>query len=166
MGLSSLDEPGVPLHVNGFGIKRQLAPERAATKAETIQNCIDAAVSDGGIAQINHPNFGYAFDHTHMLQTQGARFLEVFNGHPDVHNEGDAEHIGVEPMWDHLLSSGVLIYGTAVDDSHHYTGEFAPQRANPFRGWIWVRASELSVGDVLQSDLAGRFLRVNRRGAG
>ena len=157
ISIVSEDEPDAPLHVNGFGIKHRLTLDQGATKTETIQNCIDAVISDGGIAQINHPNFRYAFDHTDMAQTHGARLLEVYNGHPQVHNEGDEEHIGVERMWDHLLSSGMLLYGTAVDDSHHYTGEFAPHRANPFRGWIWVRARRRSVREVLLAISRGDF---------
>jgi hypothetical protein len=157
ISIVSEDEPTMPLHVNGFGIGGPLTVERGPTKIETLQNCIDAVIAGGGIAQINHPNFYYAFDHTHMIQTRNARLIEVYNGHPLVNNLGDEDHIGVEQMWDRLLSSGMLIYGTAVDDSHHFTGELGPRRANPFRGWVWVRAKALTTREVLRALVTGDF---------
>ncbi len=163
ISVTSEDEPAMPLHVNGFGISGPLTVERAATKAETLQNCIDAVVAGGGIAQINHPNFFYAFDHTHMLRTRKARLLEVYNGHPKVFNDGDEEHIGVEEMWDRMLTAGMLIYGTGVDDSHHFTGEFEPRRANPSRGWVWVRVKTRTptVREVLRALAVGDFYASN-----
>ncbi|MGB9620077.1 MAG: CehA/McbA family metallohydrolase [Armatimonadota bacterium] len=155
---SSLDEPAAPLHVNGFGVTSFANFERGPTEA-TLQNLIDAVVGSGGIAQINHPNFGFAFDHTHMMQTRGARLLEVYNGHPAVYSEGDDEHIGVEGMWDHLLTAGMLIYGTAVDDAHHFTGDFQPNRANPSRGWVWTRVNSRTPNayEVLRALVVGDF---------
>lgn len=149
-------DQGVPLHVNGLGVREFAIPERGYTRAETLQNCVDAIVSAGGIAQINHPNFYYAFDHEVMAQLKDVFLLELFNGHPLVFNEGDEEHIGVERMWDHLLTSGKRFFGTGVDDTHHYT-DFAPRRANPCRGWIWARVERLSVEDVLDSLRRGEF---------
>ena len=157
ISITSEDEPTMPLHVNGLGISGPLTVERGATKVKTLQNCIDAVIAGGGIAQINHPNFFYAFDHTHMVRTRRARLLEVYNGHPSVNNDGDETHISVEEMWDHLLSAGMLIYGTAVDDSHHFTGDFEPHRANPSRGWIWVRAKSPTTREVLRSLVVGDF---------
>lgn len=156
MGTYGDDKPGAPLHINGLGINRHLPCEPAETMAQAIQGCIDAVIASGGIAQINHPNWHYAFDHTTIAQTRGARLLEVFNGHPDVNNLGDRDHISVEAMWDHLLTSGMLIYATAVDDAHHYV-EFAPNKANPLRGWVWVRVERLSVDDVMAALRRGDF---------
>ena len=161
ISITSEDEPTMPLHVNSFGISGPLTVERGATKVETLQNCIDAVIAGGGIAQINHPNFFYAFDHTHMVQTRRARLLEVYNGHPSVYNEGDETHISVEEMWDHLLSAGMLIYGTGVDDSHHFTGEFDPRRANPSRGWVWARAKARTAREVLRALVIGDFYASN-----
>lgn len=150
------DVPAAPLHVNGIGVTKRLESEPADTREQAIQNCIDAIVADGAIAQINHPNWHYAFDHTTMLQTNGALLLEVFNGHPAVNNLGDESHISVEAMWDYLLSAGVVIYATAVDDSHHF-GEFAPHRANPLRGWVCARVEQLTEGNVLNALRNGEF---------
>ena len=151
------EDHSVPLHVNGLGLPGLVSASMGYTRAQTIQNCIDAITNAGGIAQINHPNFYYAFDHKVMAETSGARLLEVYNGHPLVFNEGDDTHIGVERMWDHLLSSGRLLFGTGVDDTHHCLGEFAPERANPFRGWICARVGDLTVDEVLSALCNGDF---------
>lgn len=156
MHLAAEEDPAAPLHVNAIGISERVAGEGSFTKAASIQSCIDAALAAGGIAQINHPNWHYAFDHTVISQTRGALLLEVFNGHPAVNNEGDESHISVEGMWDHLLTAGMLFYAVAVDDAHHYV-EFTPQRANPSRGWVWVRVPRLTEADVLEAIRRGDF---------
>lgn len=156
LSLTPEQEPVVPLHVNGLGVRQFRIPDKGKGIVQTLQNCIDAIVASGGIAQINHPNFYYAFDHTIMAQLDGAQLLEIYNGHPLVYNDGDADHMGVEQMWDILLSSGVRILGTAVDDTHHYT-EFATERANPERGWVCVRVAELTGDEVLNAIRRGDF---------
>ncbi len=150
------DAPEAPLHVNGIGVTKRLSSEPAETRAQAIQACIDAILDDGGIAQINHPNWHYAFNHEVISGTRGALLLEIFNGHPAVQNEGDADHISVERMWDHLLSAGRVMYAVAVDDSHHFH-EFAPQMANPGRGWVWARVEHLTMDDVLSAIRRGDF---------
>lgn len=146
----------IPLHVNGFGLKRTVTVDRGFTRLETIQNCIDGIVAEGGVAQINHPNFYYAFDHTIIEQTRDCFLLEVHNAHPWVFNEGDEGHVSVEHMWDYLLSKGKLIYGTGVDDCHTYT-YLDPTRANPLKGWIWADVEELTVEEVLGALWRGDF---------
>ncbi len=49
------------------------------------------------------------------------------------------------------------MYGVATDDAHHFQGEFGPRRANPGRGWIAVRAEELSDGALLEAMSRGDF---------
>lgn len=153
---SPIDAPGVPIHVNGFAISETVDCQPGPHRAGTIQNCVDAVVAAGGVAQINHPNWHYAFNHDDIGGVSGCRLIEVYNGHPDVRNDGDAEHISVEQMWDHLLSRGRLYYATAVDDAHRFL-EFAPHRANPLRGWVWTHVNELTVEAVLGALSAGDF---------
>ena len=42
----------------------------------------------------------------------------------------------MEEVWDLLLTEGKRLYGIAVDDAHHFQGEFSPDRVNPGRGWV------------------------------
>ena len=58
-----------------------------------------------------------------------------------MHNEGGGGYAGLEDVWDALLTRGKRIYGIAVDDAHHFQGEFSADRANPGRGWVAVRSS-------------------------
>jgi len=150
----------IPIHVNAFGIKGTISAPRGVTRLETIQNCIDTIREEGGIAQINHPNFYYAFNHEEIAATEDCFLLEVYNGHPLVFNEGDENHVSVEYMWDNVLSQGILMYGTGVDDTHHFK-EISPSHANAFKGWIWADVEELTVEEVLGALWRGDFYASN-----
>jgi hypothetical protein len=63
----------------------------------------------------------------------------------------------MEQVWDELLTSGKRIYGIAVDDAHHFKGEFAANRANPGRGWVAVKATGLTAPAVMTALEAGNF---------
>ncbi|MES2459031.1 MAG: histidinol-phosphatase, partial [Armatimonadota bacterium] len=92
----------------------------------------------------NHPNYGWAIRPHEIADTPGLRFFEVFNGHPGVHNRGDATHPSTDKMWDLALArrfekgNKEPLYGLAVDDSHKY---HSPRGvgAQPGRGWVMVR---------------------------
>ena len=58
----------VPIHVNGIGISRLVEPFHGEEIVETIQGNVNAILDAGGIASINHPNYQWAFDHTHVRQ--------------------------------------------------------------------------------------------------
>jgi hypothetical protein len=146
-----------PVHVNGLNIPRLVEPRTDSTLVGTIQKNVDAVREVDGVPHINHPNFGWAFDHTILARVRNDRLLEIFNGHPAVHNEGGGDSPGMEEIWDHLLTGGKRIYGIAVDDAHHFTGEFARDRANPGRGWIVVRAGLLDAEEIMDRLEAGDF---------
>ena len=153
----------VPIHLNGIGLKRQVrmarevTPEIGTTVVETLRTAVGRIRDAGGLAQINHPNYKWAFDDRAMRQVDGASFLEIFNGHPVTNTLGGGGSPGVETMWDRLLTAGSRVWGVATDDSHHFTGEFAANRGNPGRGWVVVRAGELSQGAILKALEKGEF---------
>ena len=146
-----------PVHVNGLNIPHVIEPRTDSTLVGTIQRNVDAVREVRGVPHINHPNFGWSFGLAELRQVRDDRLLEIFNGHPLVHNHGGGEVPGLEALWDGLLSEGKRIYGIAVDDAHHFRGEFAPGRSNPGRGWVMVRASRLDAGELLRSMEAGQF---------
>lgn len=146
-----------PVHVNGLNVPYALQPRTDSTLVGTIQKNVDAIREVAGVPHVNHPNFRWAFDHRALAQVRNDRLLEIFNGHPEVHNHGGGGAPGLEAIWDSLLTGGKRIYGIAVDDAHHFRGEFAPHRSNPGRGWVAVRADELEAGGILRSLEAGRF---------
>jgi hypothetical protein len=92
---------------------------------------------------------------------RGERFFEVYNGHPHVHNYGDSTTYGMEELWDNLLVRYLQdgkppLYGLATDDSHHYL-EYKVGLSNPGRGWIMVRANELSPDAIIKAMESGDF---------
>ena len=145
------------IHVNAIGIKKVIEPTIRTNKAKTLQANIDNIITAGGLAEINHPNFRWAIDEDDLVQVRGAHFLEVFNGNFNTHNYGGGGKKSVEEMWDQMLSRKIQIWGVAVDDSHHFQGEFALSRHNPGRGWVQVFAENLSMNNILESMRNGNF---------
>ena len=152
---SSFD--GRPVHVNGLNLPGLVEARLAETLVGTIQANVDAVREVEGVPHVNHPNFRWAFGAAELAQVEGDRLLEIFNGHPLVHNEGGGGLPGMEAVWDSLLTGGKRIYGIAVDDAHHFRGEFAPGRSNPGRGWVAVKAAALEAASLMSALEEGRF---------
>ena len=145
------------IHIGAIGLTRLVEPIDAADVVPTLQANVDAVREAGGIAAINHPNFTWAFDYEAISQVRGAHLLEIYNGHPRVNVYGAGGRPGYEEIWDKVLSSGLPIWGVATDDSHQFSGEFGPQRINPGRGWLMVRASALDEDSIVNALRAGEF---------
>lgn len=148
---------GASVHVNALDIPHIVEARRAQTLVATIQANVDAVREVGGVPHINHPNFQWSFGAEELRQVERDRLLEIWNGHPTVHNLGGGGTPGLEEVWDVLLKGGKRVYGIAVDDAHHFQGEFAPGRANPGRGWVEVRAPSLDARALVQALEAGHF---------
>lgn len=144
------------IHINGIGISRLVEPIDAGTVVPTIQANVNAILDAGGIASINHPNFTWAFDHEALIQVNGASLLEVFNGHPGANILGSPGKPSYEEIWDGVLSAGKSMFGVATDDSHNYY-DFNPMQSNPGRGWVMVRADELSTEAIVEALSSGAF---------
>jgi hypothetical protein len=159
------EEITMPLdvHVNALGLSRVIpAPQPPAdlTLSEhrrwLLEQALAAAAAQGALAHVNHPNYKWALDPETLAAIADLRFIEVFNGHPLVHNPGDADHASTEALWDHLLGLGRRVYGLATDDAHHYQ-TYGPLYANPGRGWLRVGATALTQVALLEALDAGRF---------
>ena len=151
------EELSPPLvHLNGIGISRVIEPIETSDVVTTLQANINAILQAGGIASLNHPNAGWAFDHTHINQLSGASLLEVFNGWPGASGEGALDKPSYEEIWDGVLSAGRPIFGVATDDAHHYS-DFSYLRANPGRGWLMVHALELTSDAIVEAMASGAF---------
>jgi predicted metal-dependent phosphoesterase TrpH len=146
-----------PVHVNALNVHEFIEPVRENTLVGTIQANVDAVRDVEAIPHINHPNFGWAFGPRELEQVGNYKLLEIFNGHPSVHNAGGGGFPGMEEVWDRLLTEGKVIYGIAVDDAHHFQSEFSPTRSNPGRGWVAVKAPDLSASALMEALEAGRF---------
>lgn len=145
-----------PIHINGIGVSRVVEPTHGDDIVSTLQANVNSIRDAGGIAQLNHPNFRWAFDHTHISQVSGASLLEVHNAHPSVNTYGAPGKPSGEEIWDRVLSSGRVLFGTATDDSHNYH-DWLPGLSNPGRGWVMVAARELSVDAIVEALATGDF---------
>lgn len=145
--------PKRPLHVNALGITSAIAPQKGASVVEVLQRNVEAVRNAGGIAAINHPNFGWAFGADELLRIDGFTLLEIASGHPYVNMEGPPS---VESMWDRLLSAGRRVWGIAVDDSHHLERPWDKDIAPPGKAWIVVRA-ERNAKSILDALRNGDF---------
>lgn len=156
-----------PVHVNATNIQELIEPQGGNSVAEVMQNNIDAVLEQRKetgkpmFPHVNHPNFGWAVTAEDLKKLEGERFFEVYNGHPHVHNYGDSLRSGTEQMWDevityYLLEDKPVLYGIAVDDAHHYH-EFDSGRANPGRGWIYVRSRSLTPDALITAMERGDF---------
>ncbi len=146
----------IPIHINGIGISRVVEPINADDIVPTIQANVDAIREAGGIASINHPNFKWAFGHEEISRVKGVSLLEVYNGHPATNSEGGPGKASGDEIWDGVLSANRVIFGVATDDSHRYH-DFTPMMSNPGRGWVVVRATELSQEAIVDSMAVGDF---------
>ncbi len=152
---SSFEDAAV--HVNGLNIPHVIEARRAESLVATIQANVDAVREVEAVPHINHPNFLWSFGAEELAQIERDRLLEIWNGHPVVHNRGGGGTPGLEEVWDVLLTGGKRIFGIAVDDAHHFQGEFAPDRVNPGRGWIEIRAPALEPAALMEALEAGHF---------
>ena len=145
------------VHVNGLDTRNQIGAQTGNTVLELIQKSVDAVRREGGVPHINHPNFTWALTADDLRQVRNNKLFEIYSGHPMVNVEGGGGVPGLEAAWDAILSSGVLLYGIAVDDAHTFKDPANPDAATPGRGWIVVRAAALQPRLILDAMERGDF---------
>jgi hypothetical protein len=149
----------------GIGVNGPVGLPQGETVAAVLDSEARIIRRAGGLPIAAHPNLTYALTAQDLLssdQTAGPRFFEVWNTEPGMNNLAGGGKPSTEQIWDEVLSAGRLMYGTAVDDSHHFF-EFVAARAsgspvsNPGKAWIEVRAAELSVSAIIDAMNRGDF---------
>jgi hypothetical protein len=158
----------LPLHLNAGNVQELLPPRGGDSVTEVLQNNVDSVIAQRErtkkpiYVHVNHPNFGWGVTAEDLMPVRGENFFEVYNGHPGVHNTGDAEHASTERIWDIILTKRLteldlpLMYGVATDDGHSYHS--IPSRASePGRGWVMVLAHELTPHALVTALEAGQF---------
>ena len=148
------------VHMTALNIARLVIPTGHPSRAQTIQNYTDRTRAAGGAPIINHPNFNWALKVSDIRPIKRCHLFELYNGHPAVHNDGDPampeERPSTEAMWDALLSDGMVIYGVSSDDAHEFKTH-GPDKSNPGRGWVMVRAAELTPKAITEAIDRGDF---------
>ena len=150
-----LEDQEKAVYVNSVGISRRIDAINASEVIPTVQANVDAVLEAGGIAILSAPYYRPGFDPRTLVEIEGAELMDIFNAHPLI-VEGDPLTFSFEEIWDTILSSGKIIFGTATDDAHHFR-KFGPDKANPGGAWVVARARELSEAAIIQSLESGDF---------
>lgn len=145
------------LHVNGLNIKRLVAAQHAEGVVANLQTNIDSILAAGGVPQLNHPNWYRAVTCEQIAALKNVGLMEVYNMDKTSNNFAAGGLPGTEEIWDCVLSKGMVIYGLATDDTHDYEGEFRSERAYPGKGWVMVRAKELTPEAIMTALQGGDF---------
>lgn len=145
------------LHVNGLNMKRLVTAQHAEGIVANLQTNIDSILAAGGVPQLNHPNWYRAVTCEQIAALKNVKLMEVYNTDKTCNNFAAGGLPGTEEIWDCVLSKGMVIYGLASDDTHDYEGEYRPERAYPGKGWIMVRAKELTPDAIMTALQNGDF---------
>jgi predicted metal-dependent phosphoesterase TrpH len=156
------------VHINASNLKEFIKPRLGSNTLEVMQLNVDAVLEQRArtgqpmFPHINHPNFGHAITAEDLMRVKGEKFFEVYNGHAQVHSFGHKGHPGLDTVWDIVLAHRLsdlnlgVMYGVGVDDSHHYH-TMTVSNSNPGRGWVVVRAPELTADAIIKAMEAGDF---------
>jgi hypothetical protein len=145
------------LHINSLDASGLVEPQGGTSVLDTLQRNVNAIRNANGIPHINHPNYRWSVTADQLRQVKNNRLFEIYNGHPEVNNVGGGGVPGLEEAWDSILTSGVLLYGLAVDDAHVFLQPGNPAVAGPGRGWIMVRSDRLAARPLLDAMERGDF---------
>ena len=158
-----------PVHMGAVNIQELIPPLGGNSVLETMQNNVNAVIAQRErtgkpiLIHLNHPNFHYGITAEDLMRVRGENFFEVYNGHPTVHNSGDAEHASSDRLWDIMLALRLaelkmpVMYGLGTDDAHDYHHIPKLGNADPGRGWVMVLAPELSPEALIDAMEKGRF---------
>jgi hypothetical protein len=162
----SSEEPCIP-HVNALFVNdpKKLegwSPLKGPTRLAIYEEEVATTRALGAVAQLNHPNYGRGADAAILSQLvrDGLQFFEVENANGLSRDEGGAGHASTEQIWDTVLSEGLMLYGTATDDAHHFdeardAGVGSPSMTGG-HAWVMVHAQR-DASAIREALLMGRF---------
>ena len=111
------------------------------------QPAIDETRKDGGFVILCHPNWQHKeyWPWADLDRLTGYLGIEVIN---QLIYRLSGSGLAAD-TWDHLLSSGRLVYGFGNDDFHLYS--------DAGRSWNWIYAASPAYPDIREAVEAGRF---------
>ncbi|MBI2522003.1 MAG: CehA/McbA family metallohydrolase [Bdellovibrio sp.] len=149
------------IHTTAFNVNNVIDWKfDSVEKYKIVQSHVDGTLEANGLPILNHPNFEWALNFNDINNVERLQFFELYNGHPGVHNRGDAIHDSTEVIWDKLLTSGKKIYALSSDDSHIFK-VISADKTNPGRGWIMVNAPSLDAKSITGALKQGNFYASN-----
>lgn len=163
-------------HVNALFVKNIIWPvgqrrctgggcgavaDKSISTAETYRRNIAAILTQGAVAQVNHPNGWWTTRPEDLFAIPDNSLLEIWNA-SGANNLGGTDNEGHESpsgegFWDILLTRGQKIWGVGSDDAHDYRPEGATEPGAPGRAWIMVRADQLTAEAVKTALKQGDF---------
>jgi hypothetical protein len=153
----TMNVAGKPVHVNALCHQRTIGGGERSSVEDALSHAVREVRSQGGVALVNHPNFGWGLSVDDLPHARGAQLLEVWSGHPHVRTAGGAGRPSHEAMWDTLLAAGHGFAGVAVDDVHFLDAQADPALAGPGRGWVEVFGADTTASAICASLAAGRL---------
>jgi hypothetical protein len=145
-----------PVHSTAMNVTRLVPWDfKDKDRSKVMQWQVDVTKKAGGVTILNHPN-APIIRPAEILPVKELYLFELYNAHPATKNFGDAHRPSMEKLWDALLSKGKTIYGVSSDDAHKFA-KWDEKHDNPGRGWVMVRAKELSSTAITQAMTAGNF---------
>lgn len=131
------------MHILGIGMANDPMIPRDATR----QKIVDGILSEGGIAVLAHP--AWSLNSTEEAKKlSGIAFTEIYNAVSEAHESLRAYS---DHFLDLMANSGTYYGVFAADDAHYYDG------SDDKRGWIMVKAKELTVPSILKALRDGDF---------
>ncbi|HEY6739160.1 MAG TPA: CehA/McbA family metallohydrolase [Actinopolymorphaceae bacterium] len=144
------------VHMTALNLEKALDHEALGAARKIIATWSRRLRDVGGVPIVNHPNWRWLVDVDDLRPQQQCRLFELYNGHPDTNDEGAPGKLSTEAMWDTLLTEGKVTYAVASDDAHNFA-TWGRQLSNPGRGWVMVRADELTSDAVTSAMDNGDF---------
>lgn len=157
---------GKPIHINATNVAERIAPQKGTDVRDVMRKTLQAVAAHEKqhdvqvLTHLNHPNFGWGVSAEDLAAVTEEHFFEVYNGHPSVHHKGDKTRPGTERLWDIANTTRLrdlnahVLYGLGTDDSHNYHNTSG---STPGRGWVMVRATELTADALVTAIENGDF---------
>jgi hypothetical protein len=157
-----------PIHIGAVNLEKMIEPYNGTNVTEVIDKNLELIFEQRKkmrqpvFAHVNHPNFQWAMTPDQLMHSKNEKFFEVYNGHPHVHNDGDASRPSTERFWDLQLAHRLtdlklpVVYGIATDDCHHYQ-TWGARKNNPGEGWVMVHAGDLTASSLFDAMENGDF---------
>jgi hypothetical protein len=153
------------VHINAINVGEVIEPQHGESVVETMRNNLRMVAEQSErlerpiLAHLNHPNFQWSITPQQLAEVVEEQFFEVYNGHPGINHQGDADRPGDEAIWDIANTLRLMVhdapplFGVATDDSHYYHGG----NVSPGRGWVMVRSEKLEADLLVEAMERGDF---------
>ncbi len=165
----STDGRGTSIHANIFNITKPIPRAEGTLPTEEgireeVRRLQQVGVDENRLVavQLNHPTWVW-FDNRaeEIAAVDEVTLLEPYNLTTTTNRLGTKEHESADRIWDivttlRLASGRKPVFATATDDCHNYR-DFGGGACPPGRGWVMVRATELTTESLLTALLAGDF---------